>query len=76
VEEVAVLGQRDPEWGESVVAFVVLQAGASVTAADLDRLCLEHIARFKRPKRYEFVRALPKNMTGKTLKAELRKMLG
>jgi len=40
--------------------------------AELDALCLAHIARFKRPKDYVFVPALPKNNYGKILKTELR----
>ena len=70
VAEVCVVGQQDREWGEVVVAFVVAPAG--VTVEDLDRHCLERIARFKRPKRYRFVDALPKNSYGKVLKRELR----
>ena len=58
-----------------VVAFVVLQAGADVTEAALDAHCLAEIARFKRPKRYIFVSALPKNNYGKVLKTELRARL-
>ncbi|MDM4766613.1 AMP-binding protein [Pelomonas sp. SE-A7] len=73
VREVAVVGQSDREWGEVVVAFVVADAG--VDAAALDALCLERIARFKRPKRYEFVAALPKNHYGKVLKTALREPL-
>jgi acyl-CoA synthetase (AMP-forming)/AMP-acid ligase II len=46
-----------------------------VTVDELDRLCLGNIARFKRPRRYEFVEALPKTMTGKVLKTELRTRL-
>lgn len=42
---------------------------------DLDRLCLEHIARFKRPKQYFFLENLPKNNTGKVLKTALRERL-
>ena len=42
---------------------------------DLDRLCLDNIARFKRPKGYRFVDALPKNNYGKILKTELRQLL-
>ena len=42
---------------------------------ELDSLCLEHIARFKRPKRYVFVDQLPRNATGKVLKRELRMQL-
>ena len=58
----------DREWGEVVVAYVVGEA----KAAELDALCLARIARFKRPKDYVFVDALPKNNYGKILKTELR----
>ena len=50
-----------PEWGEEVVAFVVVQPGAEIATDALDRLCLDHIACFKRPRHYRFVGALPKN---------------
>jgi long-chain acyl-CoA synthetase len=72
VSEVAVIGAPDPEWGEVIVAFVVLQQGSIVSAQDLDTYCLNEIARFKRPKRYELVDSLPKNNYGKVLKTELR----
>ena len=72
VREVAVVGQRDAEWGEVVVAFLVAEEGGAVPEAELDALCLEHIARFKRPKEYRWVEALPKNAYGKVLKTELR----
>ncbi len=79
VDEVAVVGAPDPEWGEVVVAFVVPQPGLSAdlqpTAMRLDAHCLERIARFKRPKRYIFLDALPKNHYGKVLKTELRAQL-
>jgi len=75
VAEVSVVGEPDPEWGENVIAFVVARRGASVDTAELDRLCLDNIARFKRPKRYRFIDALPKNSTGKVLKTELRALL-
>jgi long-chain acyl-CoA synthetase len=71
VAEVSVIGVPDAEWGESVVAFVVARDGA-LAAAELDALCLSSIARFKRPKAYRFVEALPKNAYGKILKTELR----
>jgi long-chain acyl-CoA synthetase len=77
VAEVAVVGAPDPEWGEVVVAFVVRQAGAEAAASEaaLDAHCLAQLARFKRPKRYVFVPALPKNHYGKVLKTELRARL-
>ena len=75
VAEVAVVGQHDAEWGEVVVAFVVAAPGARVTERDLDRHCLEQIARFKRPKRYLLVNELPKNNYGKVLKTALRQWL-
>jgi long-chain acyl-CoA synthetase len=75
VAEVAVVGMPDAAWGEAVVAFVVPHAGQGVDAAALDAHCLAHIARFKRPKRYEIVDALPKNHYGKVLKTALRERL-
>lgn len=68
VREVSVIGRPDADWGEAVVAYVV----GDVPAGELDALCLAHIARFKRPKDYVFVDALPKNNYGKILKTELR----
>ena len=68
VREVSVIGRPDREWGEIVVAYVV----GTAKAEELDALCLGEIARFKRPKDYVFVPALPKNNYGKILKTELR----
>jgi long-chain acyl-CoA synthetase len=81
VAEVAVIGRADPEWGEVVVACVVARGDAADPAARqaferaLDALCLERIARFKRPKVYVFVAELPKNNAGKVLKTVLRHRL-
>ena len=69
VMEVCVLGQQDAEWGEIVVAFIV--GTNQVSSEALDAHCLEHIARFKRPKKYHFIRELPKSAYGKVLKREL-----
>ena len=76
VAECAVVGRPHPDWGEEVVAFVVPAADARIESADLDALCLNNIARFKRPKQYCFVESLPKNHYGKVLKTELRRRLG
>jgi len=70
VREASVIGRPDREWGEVVVAYVVGEA----SPAELDALCLAHIARFKRPKDYVFVDGLPKNNYGKILKTELREL--
>ena len=75
VQEVAVVGQADAEWGEIVVAFVVMRPQRSVDDAALDALCLDRIARFKRPKRYIRTEALPKNNYGKVVKTALRELL-
>ncbi len=75
VREVSVVGRPSAEWGEEVVAFVVPAEGAAPARAALDAHCLEHIARFKRPKDYVFVEDLPKNNYGKVLKTELRARL-
>ena len=75
VLEAAVVGRPHPDWGEEVIAFVVRRPAAEVAEHDLDRLCLDNIARFKRPRRYRFVDGLPKNNYGKVLKTELRRWL-
>ena len=72
VRECAVVGRPHSEWGEEVVAFVVPRPGAAPSAEALDAHCLDRIARFKRPKAYRFVEALPKNNYGKVLKTALR----
>lgn len=71
VAEVSVIGREHADWGEIVVAYVVAADDAATRQA-LDALCLDSIARFKRPKDYRFVAELPKNNYGKILKTELR----
>ncbi len=75
VHEASVIGRPHPEWGEEVVAFVVMREGAALDREALDRLCVDSIARFKRPKAYLQCDALPKNNYGKVLKGELREWL-
>lgn len=75
VHEVSVVGAMDAEWGESVVAFVVLDPDCPCAPDELDAWCRNEIAAFKRPKRYEIVETLPKNSYGKVLKTDLRRML-
>jgi long-chain acyl-CoA synthetase len=75
IAEVSIVGRKHADWGEEVIAFVVTRPGAAIDEAELDSLCLDHIARFKRPRVYRFVDALPKNNYGKVLKTELRRQL-
>ena len=77
VAEVAVVGRRHADWGEEVVACVVTRDSTAIALLEreLDALCLQHIARFKRPKVYVFLAELPKNNTGKVLKTVLRERI-
>jgi len=75
VTEVAVVGRRDQDWGEIVTAFVVPSAPDTVDVSELDAYCIKHMSRFKRPKLYRMVEALPKNNYGKVLKTELREQI-
>ena len=75
VLECSVVGRPHPDWGEEVVAFLVPRPQATIAEEELDALCLAHIARFKRPREYRVLPALPKNNYGKILKTELRRRL-
>jgi long-chain acyl-CoA synthetase len=75
VMECAVVGRPHEEWGEEVIAFVTPREGAVVDTGELDQLCLDNIARFKRPKDYRVAASLPKNNYGKIVKRELRNQL-
>jgi malonyl-CoA/methylmalonyl-CoA synthetase len=72
VVEVAVAGVADAEWGEVVAAWVVpAPAGPPPSAAELTGFAAERLARFKCPRRFVFVKALPRNALGKLLRHEL-----
>ncbi len=72
VQEVAVVGLPDEQWGEAPHAFVVLKAGVSATEADLREFARDHLAHFKVPKSFHFVDDLPRTATGKIQKYVLR----
>jgi acyl-CoA synthetase (AMP-forming)/AMP-acid ligase II len=72
VLEVAVVGRPDPRWNEVPVAYVVLKVGSTLDEPSLDAFCSSRLARFKTPKGFRFVDALPRNPSGKVLKRELR----
>ena len=75
VLECSVIGRAHADWGEVPIAFVVTRPGTTVATDALDALCLDNIARFKRPREYRVVDALPKNNYGKVLKTALRDRL-
>ena len=72
--EVAVIGLPDPEWGETLAAFVVVRDGQAINATEVMEYCRTHLADFKRPRRVTFLTELPRNPTGKILKRELREL--
>jgi acyl-CoA synthetase (AMP-forming)/AMP-acid ligase II len=75
VVECAVVGRPHADLGEEPVAFVVRRTGIVVEPAELEALLAAWIARFKHPRDWRFVDALPKNHYGKVLKTELRASL-
>jgi len=73
VEEAAVIGVPNEEWGQQVGAVIVLRPGQRATEDEISAYCREHLASFKKPEIIHFVEELPKNQMGKVLKTELRK---
>ena len=72
VGDVAVVGIPDAQWGEVGCAFVVPAPGAALDAATLEAHCRSRLARFKVPRRFEILAALPRTAAGKVQKPLLR----
>jgi acyl-CoA synthetase (AMP-forming)/AMP-acid ligase II len=76
VQEVAVIGVWDKEWGESVKAVVVPKPGEELTEQEVIKFCKQHLASYKKPKSVDLVDELPRNAMGKVLKRVLREKYG
>ncbi len=74
INESAIIGVPHPDFGEAVVAVVVTQSGAETSSADIMAGIKDDLARFKQPKRIDFVESLPRNAMGKVQKNVLREM--
>ncbi len=75
VEEVAVIGVPDVEWGQVVAAYVVARPGTTVDPEDVAGHCRVRLAGFKLPRRVEVTAALPRSSTGKISRTLLRRQL-
>ena len=76
VEEAAVVGVPDPEWGQVPLAVIVLKKGEKATAEELMEYCRAKLASFKRPRSVVFVDSLPRNPMGKVLRKAIREQYG
>ncbi len=76
VEECAVVGFPDKEWGERVTAFIKLKPGRTTTADEVKQHLKSRLSPFKIPKKYIFVDEMPKSPAGKILKRELKNKFG
>ncbi len=76
VAQVAVIGQPDPKWGEVPIAYIVAQPDSSLDEKRVQEYCHAKIARYKIPKKVNFIDSLPFTPTGKVQKRILRERLG
>jgi acyl-CoA synthetase (AMP-forming)/AMP-acid ligase II len=74
VVDAALIGQPDQKWGEVGLMIVACKPGQSTSAEELLQFCQGRLAKYKIPKKVQFVDALPYSPYGKVIKAELRKM--
>jgi fatty-acyl-CoA synthase len=71
IDEAAVIGADDEQFGQRLKAFVVVSEGQTLTADEVKDHIRANLARYKVPREVEFLSQLPRNPTGKVLKREL-----
>jgi len=76
VEDVAVIGTPHPKWGEQVTAVIVARGGAQLDGRTIAAFAAERLAGFKKPRRVEFVEALPRNAAKKVMTSVLKQRFG
>ena len=76
VDEAAIIGVPDEQWGQKIAAFVAVRPGQTVTEDELEEFCRQRLSSFKKPEDIHFMDELPKNHMGKILKKELRAEYG
>ncbi|MFC2046756.1 class I adenylate-forming enzyme family protein [Chloroflexota bacterium] len=76
IDEAAVIGVPDEEWGEQPRAVIVLKKGEAATPDEIMEYCRDRLASFKRPRSVNFVDELPRNPMGKVIKRVLRQQYG
>ena len=74
VAEAGVIGIPDAVYGEEIKAFVVMKPDKHVNEEELIAFCKDRLPTFKLPKKVQFMKSLPRNILGKVLRAELRKL--
>jgi long-chain acyl-CoA synthetase len=74
IAEAGVVGIPNATYGEEIKAFVVLKPNKHVNEEDLIAFCKDRLPTFKLPKKVQFMQSLPRNILGKVLRAELRRL--
>ncbi len=72
IVDAAVIGVPSERYGEALLAFIVLRDGAALTLDEVMSFCRQRLAGYKTPRQVEFIKALPRNASGKVLKTVLR----